>query len=62
MKLFKVKMCLIIGSYQLNDYNNDPDFSLNMPLGMYEGTCKNIQLYLPGNIDEGVGWYNNSNS
>lgn len=55
-------MCLMIESYQLNDYNNDPDFSVNMSLGIHEGTRKNIQLYLPGNMDEGVGWYNNSNS
>lgn len=50
----------MIGSYQLNDYNHDPEICVMAHV--CDGTSKNLQLCLLGNMDKGVGWYHDFNS
>ena len=52
----------IIGSYQLNAYNNGPEIFGMCPLVCVTARLRTYSICFLGNLDKGVGWYDNSNS
>lgn len=43
----------MLGDYQLNTCNNDPEFFVNVSFGIYDGTWENIPFSLLGNTEKG---------